>query len=145
MGDGCLCLGAGLGDVPVQTCSCILRGEETHSRLGKPGEVRRDSGKASNDFFLFLQDTKEAVQAERPSRVAIGTPPDWKGIPLGCEGQKEAPWILSTSPIPSLSLGPTPRQAASGLPRLLKGWREGTGIDFNSTYSGAWSLSHGGQ
>lgn len=84
-----LCLGAGLGDVPVQTCSCILRGDETFT----PWKAGRDEeGRWQGQQWLlpFSTTTKGAVQADRPSRVAMGTPPDWKGILMGYEGQKEA-------------------------------------------------------
>lgn len=63
------------------------RGIHAFKGLARDGEMVARPAMASS----FAADTKGTMQAERPSRVAMGTPPDWKGFLLGCEGQKEAP------------------------------------------------------
>lgn len=105
MGDGCLCLGAGLGDVPVQTCSCILRGEETFT----PWKVRRDEeGRWQgqqwllpfNGFFLFLQTPKELCGQRGPAglpweRLLIG-----KGFYWGAKDRRNPFYFTHSLPQP---------------------------------------------
>lgn len=99
-----------------------------HSRLGKPGEMRRDGGKASNGFFLFPQPPKELCRQRGPAGLPWELLLIGKGSYWGTKDRRRHHESFLPHIFPPSAWDPLQGRHPQSCPGF---WRagEGTGID----------------